>query len=156
MGRWTQSLVSFYDTPWYFSSEKKKSCENYTNAFVQSRISRVPFYSSVICWSLIHVTLWLQDPQVRMIKEKQKWLCPSSLCNRYIICPKACLFLPSQPKGSCIHHLSYDRAVAQHFYNEMPVRWQIRPLSYLSVSGFAPWKLEAWIQSTWQLSQVFL
>lgn len=157
MGRWTQSLVSFNDTLWYFGSEKKKRSENFTDAYWAK--------PNLSCPILVLCDMWLDPCHITATRStiqndkggKQKWVFPSSLWNLYIICPKACLpFLPTQPQGSCIHHLSHDSAVAKHFYNEMPVRWQIRPLSYLSVSGFAPWKLEAWIQSTWQLSQAFL
>lgn len=95
-----------FTTPLGISAQRRRVVRTVPTPSYKNQISSVPFYSSMIHWGLIHVTLRLQDPQVRMIKEKQKWLCPSSLCNHYIICPKACLFF-TQPASRQLHSPSF-------------------------------------------------
>lgn len=137
IGRWTESLISFNNTLWYFVTEKRKSCKVILKPLYKSQ----SLVSDFIPVSVIRITLGFEDRQFRMIEQKPKWPRPSSLCNLYIIRLSSSPSSPLTiwPPGSCIQHHSGDTGrKVRGFYNEMPVSGQIRPLSYLSVSSLAP------------------
>lgn len=104
-------------------------CKRHWRHCTKPALSPVPFYSSGLdpCWIMVPSCNW----------SRNKNGCVQLHFNLYIIylSQSPTPFLNSQPHL----HRSDD---AKSFYNEVPIRWLIRPFSHLSVSSFAP--IESW------------
>lgn len=138
---------------WYFSSKKRIKVLWSILLSTQLKYFVLPLLT---LWSMIHVTIKSQKPGLNDKREVKCSVSKFSLIPFHYLSYCLFCFLSGQTIARCIQHLSWDSTVVKLFFflnNKMPVRWQIRFLSHLSVISCAPWKLEVWIQSTWQFSR---